>query len=216
MKPRFEHHYLSLLQDLCHLKRKGYPYAKELEGCFRLAYTCWIRVRATVLQTGFGDTREEIHFFKHVKPLFTAQMAYYTLLYHGELFQPDFCARALHRFWLRESTRLFSFLETNRPFVAYYKSGATDRDETYFRWSRHEDALSQGSPADPDRAVASPGDDRVATLLSLERYHAHVQVVLSRKAPQSITLAPYLPRTVMPGRRDEAPEHHRCPATWNR
>jgi hypothetical protein len=70
----------------------------------------------------------------------------------------------MKEFWVKEHQKLDRFILDNTEFHAYYKKGATNRDEQYF--------LS------PDQTIYY--DDLIAQLLALERYNQYTQKELSK------------------------------------
>jgi hypothetical protein len=115
----------------------------------------------------FDSTRDEIDYYKTVKPLFKSQIEYYNLIYQGELLRPKERSE-LKEFWLREQQRLDKFIQENHEFYTYYKSGATNLDEDYFLATGFTD--DQGNPLYYDNLIAN--------ILALERYMACIQIKL--------------------------------------
>ncbi|WP_026769690.1 RteC domain-containing protein [Asinibacterium sp. OR53] len=92
-------------------------------------------VKEDVLKEGFANKAEEIHFFKLVKPNILGKLIYYNKVYrietacpadNGNLHQ---CYFALQ---LRELKQEYKEHICNSDFYRYYRSGRTDRDETYY------------------------------------------------------------------------------------
>lgn len=160
-----------MLEDLQHCKRKRLVRVEEIECCFQICANYWNEVRGRIIHYEFSTSKEEIEFFKMVKPLFTSGIEYYNLLYHAELFEPDFSTEECKKFWQREAHRLKKFAEENASFYNYYKSGCCCDDKIYFtRIDGEQDQLSEVKVYDMESRASSSHDHLVASILALEEY----------------------------------------------
>jgi hypothetical protein len=131
----------------------------SIECCFNIALKYWSEIQMGIEAVQFDSSLAEIDYYKTVKPLFRSQIEYYNLLYQAELLRPGVQAE-IKEFWLKEQQRLDRFVQSNRAFYDYYKSGARHLDEAYFLSLTYKD--SQGYPI--------YHDDLIAMILALERY----------------------------------------------
>jgi hypothetical protein len=145
---------LSRIQDL----------RAAIECCFNVGQSYSAQVQKMLEDYKFPSDKDEIDFYKSVKPLFKSQIEYYNMVYHAELFKPMTNPVEMKEFWVKEHQKLDRFILDNTEFYTYYKKGATNLDEQYF--------LS------PDQSVYY--DDLIAELLALERYDQHTQTELSK------------------------------------
>jgi hypothetical protein len=145
---------LSQIQDL----------RAAIECCFNVGQSYSAQVQKMLEDYKFPSERDEIDFYKSVKPLFKSQIEYYNMVYHAELFKPMTNPVEMKEFWVKEHQKLDRFILDNTEFYTYYKKGATNLDEQYF--------LS------PDQSIYY--DDLIAELLALERYDQHTQTELSK------------------------------------
>jgi hypothetical protein len=142
----------------------------EIECCFSLAQKHWSQIEQKIEVYQFLSKKEEIEFYKLVKPLFKSQIEYYNLLYQAEIFKPEETLTEIKVFWIKEQQKLDMFIQDNQMFYVYHKNGATNRDEEYF--------LS--GVAENENGKTIYRDDLIATLMALERYALHAQNELSR------------------------------------
>ena len=156
--------YESLLKELEKFREKAIGFMAEIEGCFNLAQQYWIQAERKLQDHHFLSEKEEIEFYKLIKPLFKSHIEYYNLLYHAELFKPTGNPGEMKEFWIKEQLRLDKFILDNTGFYNYYKSKSTYQDEIYF--------LSSG--------LTVYYDDLIATLFALERYSIYTRNQLSR------------------------------------
>jgi RteC protein len=145
------------------------------EAGFQIAAKYWMILQDELANYCFPCESEEIHFFKTLKPRFTAEMEFYSLAFHISLpLPPDPVIRRY--FYKMESARLRKFIECNWKFYHYYKSGATSHDKEYF--TRDNSDLSHLPAArvyDADSRTSTSHDGLVASILALERYDRYVE-----------------------------------------
>jgi hypothetical protein len=140
-----------------------------IECCFNLAQKYWSLIQSGMENYLFRSKKEEIDFYKTVKPHFKSQIEYYNLLYQAEIFKPRDEPEAMKDFWIREQQKLERFIRDNAAFYSYHKNGATDRDEEFF--------LSGVPENESGRSVYT--DDLIATLMALERYYLYAEHEIS-------------------------------------
>ena len=172
MNQHWEELYGSLLKDLKKCKEKFNCLQKQIEQSFITCNHYWSIVRQEAALYEFETVKEEIHFFKHIKPKFTSQVEYYSLCYHGQLFKNEVSDPVkVKQFWMREALRLEKFIAENRDFYDYYTSERTDMDTALFtRNSSHKSSIYE-----LDAKTVSSYDPLIATLLALKDYHEFVQ-----------------------------------------
>jgi hypothetical protein len=147
----------------------------SIEECFIIAGNYWSELRAAVAEYNFQTEEEEILFFKTVKPLFTTELEYYSLLYHTLLFCPFDPVRQ-KQFWERECRRLRDFMEQHPEFVIYHKSGVTDKDRCYYLRANDSHELDDELEAyDKEPSSRTSHDHLISRLWALERYNEYAQ-----------------------------------------
>jgi hypothetical protein len=170
--------YERMCRDLQACAQKELPWQREVERCFQIAEGYWIELQHRTCHYRFANNEQEISFFKHGKPLFTAEIIYYTLCYNAFLFQPLQPSETLP-FWRREHERLQRFREDNRSFYRYYREGQTHLDATYFLRKNFEQQNSLYTKVyDAKTAALTNKDPDVATILALERYAGFAKGVI--------------------------------------
>jgi hypothetical protein len=135
-----------------------------IECCFNVGQSYSAQIQKMLEDYKFPSEKDEIDFYKIVKPLFKSQLDYYNLVYHAELFKPNTNTVEMKEFWVKEHQKLDRFVLDHSEFCDYYKTGATNLDKQYF--------------LTPDQAVYY--DDLIAELLALERYNRYTQNELSK------------------------------------
>ena len=172
MKKRATYLYRFLQEDLQHCREKGFEPIKEFDCCFHVADHYWSRLRKEVTSCLFPSTAEEIDFFKTVKPLFTLEIEYYSLVFYSELCHAKITdPTEIKQFWSNETLRLKKFIKKNENFYTYYKTGCIYKDEEYFtRAKRGLNDFLIPAAVNHDERTTTSHDPLVAKILALEKY----------------------------------------------
>ena len=176
MKHQFQYIYGQMQADVDKCRQQGMTELEQVECCFRKAASFWMQVREELKHYNFKGEEEEIDFFKNVKPLFTSQIEFYTLIYQGILFRPEEDPVKIESFWESEAARLHRFQENKGEFVQYYKSGDTSLDKQYFL--RNNNTPRNGIVSkiyDKNINFSTSHDWLVAALIAQEKYHEYTR-----------------------------------------
>jgi hypothetical protein len=142
MKNLCQEIYEGLLADIISRKESSHSHRQWIEDCFQLCFCACSRLQELSEKHRFTDQHEEIWFYKTVKPHFTAQIKYFTLLYASEVFAPEEMERRAG-YWINEQKKSLEFFEKHEAFYQYYKKGMTNQDSRYFSSSSsHVDILA--------------------------------------------------------------------------
>lgn len=116
----------------------------------------------------FKDDAEEIRFFKYQKPLVLGRLLYFYKLYQIESNRPP-CHEFAMSYYQCEIEKLKTVFERNLSFFQYYRSGATYRDNFYFKRGQTEISPEADTFLFEPEAEFSTGYDRlVARLIAVE------------------------------------------------
>jgi hypothetical protein len=119
MKPEYEPLYQDMLQDIERCLQLELPEKERIENCFWIAINYWEKLKDAVKCKGFKGEKDEIDFFRNVKPHFTSEIDYYVLLSEGLLFVPKLRESAIE-YWADESRRFKRICDNNNEIVSYY------------------------------------------------------------------------------------------------
>ncbi len=169
MKEKWFTLYESMQREIEKCKKTSADKKAEIECCFNIGLKYWTGIQMGIEAVQFDSTRDEIDYYKTVKPLFKSQIEYYNLIYQAELLRPQERSE-LKEFWLREQQRLDKFINENQEFYSYYKSGSIRLDEEYF--------LSTGFTDVQGNSLYY--DNFIALILALERYMGYIENKLRR------------------------------------
>lgn len=154
-----------------------------VEECFTISLGYWNRIKQVSESCMFGKQADEIHFFKHIKPLFIASMEYYMLLYQAVLFRPAHDNEQLLSYWLYQLQRVEKFMERNRDFCEYYHSGQTDRDAAYFMRPKNLHHVP-GKSSCKYTGPLPPGYT-AACLIGYRKYRLYIEQELEKLIPKN-------------------------------
>ena len=93
-------------------------------------------VKKLVLEHRFSNEKEEIEFFKKVKPQILGKLIYYNKVYRIEISCPVSNGKLYHKYFSNELELLKQEYKEhiyNSDFYRYYRSGRTDRDHDFFQ-----------------------------------------------------------------------------------
>jgi hypothetical protein len=170
--------YRKLQRDIAACKTGDLPCARRVEYCFGLAVTQWMELSKKLRHHHFASEENEIRFFKILKPKITAEIEYYSFVYHALLFQPDE-GDALILFWRREYERLERFKTANPDFIRCYEADHNERQPWFFLRKYYiKGNAADAHIYDADAALSTNGDGLTATLLALLKYNEYVKVKL--------------------------------------
>ncbi|MEP7375270.1 MAG: RteC domain-containing protein [Chitinophagaceae bacterium] len=167
-----------LLEELIRLRALSLPESDKAELCFRLAVQYWHRLKERFFLRVMNIDKEEIEFFKQIKPVFTAFIEYYLMINQSLLFMPEGSDEKLV-YWTDEEKRYHRFNERNETFIAYYKSGLVDQDDRYFLQRNNQLDPSSQERIYEDEDCRSSHDHLVRGLLAGRMYGEYVQEKLN-------------------------------------
>ncbi len=124
--------YEKLEERIAKIKEEGYPLLKETSQCISVCQETLLELKKHIEKTPFKDPREEIEFFKAVKPKFYSQFIYFVKIFHIEINRPAASDKVQINYLESHLMRIKHFFDNNLDFYQYYRSGATHFDEVYF------------------------------------------------------------------------------------
>jgi len=152
----------------------------ELQHCFDVANEYKEKLLAEVDGFEFESIAEEIFFFKKVKPLFCAEITYFTYCYHANYFtklNQDCNAGETELFYHRQLQRMEKFMGANNEFYQYVIKGRTDRDACWF--TRCRDCHRSGI----EERNKSSHDNLMGTYLAIKKFEGFVWEQLRNISP---------------------------------
>ncbi|MCT4317798.1 tetracycline regulation of excision, RteC [Elizabethkingia anophelis] len=93
-------------------------------------------VKKHVVEDDFKSVQDEINFFRTIKPQILGKLIYYNKIFRIETVCPVNNGKMYYSYFSTQLSNLKrEYIEhiCNSDFYRYYRSGRTDRDETYFK-----------------------------------------------------------------------------------
>jgi len=181
MSQEYDVYHQQLLSALAACEERNTSEIEKVEVCFKCSLDHWGKLQKQIRKHDFQTPAEEIHFFKKVKPRFTAYIEYYTCRYHALLFMPTDDNLELVRFWKWEMRKTEKFFEANESFCRYMREDATEKDEEYFlRASNNGVQVMHGRIHDVDPRTAAPADYLVTMTGAYEMYQVYIKEEMSK------------------------------------
>tara|TARA_R110002126_G_scaffold22865_8_gene81117 strand:+ start:14026 stop:14865 length:840 start_codon:yes stop_codon:yes gene_type:complete len=90
------------------------------------------KLQVQISKNSFPSLKDEIYFFKHIKPQFFSKLIYYGRLFHIESKRPRGSNAAQIKYLKTQIKKLQIFFNDNLEFYNYYRRGAISLDEQYF------------------------------------------------------------------------------------
>ncbi|EEQ3938355.1 TPA: RteC domain-containing protein, partial [Klebsiella pneumoniae] len=136
-------------------------------------------IREDIIKQGFKNHWEEINFFRNIKPYILSKLIYHNKIFRiqtacpvdgGKMYASYFAEQ------LQELQREYREHIYNSDFYRYYRSGRTDRDETYFRLGNinfHDGLNSFVFEIDP--LFSTYYDNKVARIIANELLYTYIR-----------------------------------------
>jgi len=144
-----------------------------------------VKLKEFVRKYTFKDGKEEIEFFKMIKPVFASQYHYYSELFDLALNEPIGDLTGQRAYHLSALNRLAEYAMANREFYDYCLSNSSHLDDTYFR-RKHNEIKN----VDIDTSFTTEFDGTLSTILANQILKEYLVKKLSAETPQP--LAPSL------------------------
>ncbi len=132
-------------------------------------------LKELVLSTSFENTKEEITFFKSIKPQFICLQLYYLALQDLNMKCPKGNRKRIRKLYEKELQKIECFFEANRSMVHYYHSGVNHMDEELFvRGLRYYPNWLVEIRTDVDDRFSTAADYLIARILAAEKIQDHI------------------------------------------
>ena len=168
--------YTGLATALDHLKaRPRYSEVQQWEACLKESSMAMRELESLITGHEFSALEDEIHFFRDLKPPFTAEHLYYSRVLALEKNRPESSPESAMTYYRQEVAGLQAFRDEHAEFCTYLRRKATFMDHTYFVRSYGEGvSYSRGRMTGSGTGFSSSHDGLVAELLTVERLEQHL------------------------------------------
>lgn len=123
-------------------------------------------VKKYVLNRGFKNIGEEIHFFKYQKPTIVSKLIYYNAIYKIETKKP-YGSKPIKKYLNDELRKLKRYLDNNLEFYKYYRTNNSFIDDKLFVRGKYDIKLSLDTfYFEADHSFSTSHDYKVAKIIA--------------------------------------------------
>lgn len=136
---------------------------------------CLYTIKDYVLKNGFPSSDDEIHFFKHLKPIIVSKLVYYNTIYKIEAKKP-IEGKSIRSYLKEEQKKLKRYFTNNLDFYKYYRTGNSSLDERLFLRKKHDIKLCLDTEYfQSDHNFSTSHDYKVAKLIANELIQVYIE-----------------------------------------
>ena len=141
-------------------------------SCFQILRSTFAQLKKFILEYEFKNHKEEIEFFKDIKPLFQAQLLYYMELIQIEIRKPTVSERKeLIKYYRSVSGQYQISLKKYEVFLHYIRTQLTNADHLMFIRSPELEPMIHTDIVDLDDRFSTPASSE------LSRIKAHEMII---------------------------------------
>lgn len=135
------------------------------------------------------NKKEEIEFFRDIKPKFAAKLIYYNEIYSIETNKPFGSQKTIGKYYKTELLKLKVFFEKNHEFYRYYRTGNKCLDNKYFIRAKYDLKLMVDSfYFQADHRFTTSHDYKVARILANDEIKVFLEEQIEKLGRKTITI----------------------------
>jgi hypothetical protein len=163
--------YDEMLAEIKACKKEKSNEEERIQTCFEIAGNYKEKINEAVRNHDFMNSTDEIYFFRNVKPLFHAEVEFYTYCYHITLFKTkelEADKKELENFYNRQLVKKEKLRKEHPVFCEYVEEGKTYADMQWFtrRLNSRESSLF---------------DKLMGKYLAIEKFEDYLKGVMKRE-----------------------------------
>ena len=163
---------------------------EQLKGSIDLIQKNLKELKERIKKQPFADQKEEIYFFKKVKPVLYSDKILEFEKYQIEFNKPKGTPETVITYYQAELKYLERFFKLNSFYYEYYRSGFVELDHLYFLRSTSPTANFIHDIQDNDPEFSTPLDYLFAKFIAYERLQAVIiQQIMILQAPTGFNIA---------------------------
>ena len=158
---------------------------QRIETAVHLIIQSLSDLKQFVLKRGFKNTDEEIHFFKHQKPIIVAKLIYYNAIYKIETKKPN-GAKPVRKYLNEELKKLKRFFDNNLEFYKYYRTNNSFIDDKLFIRGKYDIKLSLDTVYfETDHRISTIADYKAAKILANDLIQVYIEDQLNNNSQKN-------------------------------
>ena len=132
-------------------------------------------VKKYVLNRGFKNIGEEIHFFKYQKPTIVSKLIYYNAIYKIETKKP-YGSKPIKKYLNDELRKLKRYFDNNLEFYKYYRTNNSFIDDKLFVRGKYDIKLSLDTfYFEADHSFSTSHDYKVAKIIANDLIQIYIE-----------------------------------------
>lgn len=155
---------------------------QRIEAVIGIILKCLSEVKKYVLNRGFKNIGEEIHFFKHQKPIIVSKLIYYNAIYKIETKKP-YGSKPIKKYLNDELRKLKRYFDNNLEFYKYYRTNNSFIDDKLFVRGKYDIKLSLDTfYFEADHSFSTSHDYKVAKIIANDLIQVYLEDQLHNTA----------------------------------
>ncbi|WP_156309432.1 RteC domain-containing protein [Sphingobacterium endophyticum] len=147
----------------------------KIEAVIHLIIECLSKVKEYVLNRGFKNIDEEIHFLKYQKSAIVSKLIYYNAIYKIETKKP-YGAKHIKKYLNSELRKLKRYFDNNLEFYKYYRTNNSFIDEKLFVRGKYDIKLSLDTfYFEADHSFSTSHDYKVAKIMANDLIQVYLE-----------------------------------------
>ena len=140
------------------------------------------------------NKKEEIEFFRDIKPKFAAKLIYYNEIYTIETNKPFGSQKTMGKYYKAELNKLKVFFKKNQEFYRYYRTANNCLDNKYFIRAKYDLKLIVDSfYFQADHRFNTSHDYKVARILANDAIKVFLEEQIEKLGRKTIKIQPAFP-----------------------
>ena len=154
---------------------------QRIEAVIHIIVECLSQLKQYIFKKGFKSKEEEIHFFKHQKPIIVAKLIYYNAIYKIESKKPNE-TKSAKKYINTELKKLKRFFDNNLEFYKYYRTNNTFIDDQLFVRGKYDIKLNLDTIYfETDHSFSTIADYKVAKILANDLIQVYLEDQLNNR-----------------------------------
>ena len=154
---------------------------QRIEAVIGIILKCLSEVKKYVLNRGFKNIGEEIHFFKYQKPTIVSKLIYYNAIYKIETKKP-YGSKPIKKYLNDELRKLKRYFDNNLEFYKYYRTNNSFIDDKLFVRGKYDIKLSLDTfYFEADQSFSTSHDYKVAKIVANDLIQVYIENQLNTK-----------------------------------
>ncbi len=165
---------------------------ERIEAIIDIILKSLSKIKEYVLNRGFKNIDEEIHFFKYQKPAIVSKLIYYNAIYKIETKKP-YGTKPNRKYLNEELKKLKRYFDNNLEFYKYYRTNNSFIDDKLFVRGKHDIKLSLDTVFfETDHRFSTSHDYKAAKIIANDLIQVYIEDQLNnnnqKKPSNSFTL----------------------------